>query len=73
MAASNTRLKRYNLVLPEKLYDEMYAVASSHHTTVLELMRKFIKLGLLAMELQEKPDASLIIKDGNIEREILML
>jgi len=73
MAVSSSKgMKRYNLVLPESLYDEMYTVAGNNHTTVLELMRKFIKLGLLVMDLQTKPDSHIIIRDGNTDREILM-
>ncbi len=66
-------LKRYNLALPEDLYAEVQALADRQHTTVVELLRRFIKLGLLATAVQERHDAALIIREGEKEREILLL
>jgi ATP-dependent Clp protease ATP-binding subunit ClpA len=66
-------LKRYNLALPEELYDEVQALADRQQTTVVELLRRFIRLGLLATEIQQRPDAALIIREGDREREILLL
>ena len=66
-------LKRYNLALPEELYAEVQALADRQQTTVVELLRRFIKLGLLATAVQERPDASLLIREGEREREIILL
>jgi ATP-dependent Clp protease ATP-binding subunit ClpA len=66
-------LKRYNLALPEDLYAEVQSLADRQHTTVVELLRRFIKLGLLATAVQERRDAALIIREGDKEREILLL
>lgn len=66
-------LKRYNLALPEDLYAEVQALADRQQTTVVELLRRFIKLGLLVTEVQERRDAALIIREGEKEREILLL
>ncbi len=66
-------LKRYNLVLPEELFRELQALADRRYTTVVELIRRFIKLGLLAADLEDRPDAALIIREGDRERQILLL
>lgn len=66
-------VKRYNLALPEELYDQVQALAERQQTTVVEVLRRFIKLGLLATEIQERRDAALIIREGDREREILLL
>jgi ATP-dependent Clp protease ATP-binding subunit ClpA len=66
-------LKRYNLVLPEDLYQQVQALAERDNTTVVEVLRRFIKLGLLATRVSEAPDSALIIREGGREREILML
>ena len=42
------------------------------HTSVVELLRRFTRLGLLATQLQERPDAALIIREGGTERQILL-
>ena len=65
--------KRYTLVLPEALYDEVEKIAQDEETTVIEIIRRFIKLGLLAMELQASPSGALIIREGDKEREIFIL
>lgn len=65
--------RRYSLVLPEGLFEQVERLAQRHDTTVVELLRRFTRLGLLAMELQERPDASLIIREGGTDRQLLLL
>jgi ATP-dependent Clp protease ATP-binding subunit ClpA len=67
------RLKRYNLVVPEELFDELQQLADRDHTTVVDLLRRFIKLGLLATRINETPGSALLIREGEKEREILLL
>jgi len=66
-------VKRYNLALPEDLYDEVQSLADRQQTTVVEVLRRFIRLGLLATEVQDRTGTALIIRDGDREREILLL
>src|SRR5262249_22003006 len=66
-------LRRYNLVLPEALLREVQGFADAEQTTVVELLRRFIKLGLLASRIADTPGSALIIREGDREREILML
>jgi len=67
------KLKYYNLSLPEPVYDEVRDLATAHNTSVLEIFRKFTKLGLIAFDLENSPGAKLIIKDEQGEREIIIL
>lgn len=71
--AKKEDLKRYSLVIPSDLFDEVQNLAEEHQTTVVDLFRRFIRLGLLAMYLQEKPDAALVIKEGDTEQRLLLL
>lgn len=73
MAVKAKRLKRYNLVLPAELFDEVQQLADKQHTSVVEMLRKFIKLGLLAIQIEETSDATLLIREGDTEREIILL
>lgn len=71
-------MKRYNLVLPEELYDQFLELAATRQTTVVDLLRRFIKLGLIAARLDTQPGAALILReispDGRpVEREIVMI
>ncbi len=70
---SKDNIKRYNLALPEDLFDSIHELAEKEHTTVLEILRKFIRLGLIAADISKDSNSKLIIREGNAEREILML
>jgi ATP-dependent Clp protease ATP-binding subunit ClpA len=65
--------RRYSLVLPDDLFRDVEALAERQHTTVVELLRRFTRLGLIASQLQERPDAALIIREGGTERQLLLL
>jgi hypothetical protein len=65
--------RRYSLVLPEELFQEVERLAERQNTSVVELLRRFTRLGLLAMQLQERPDAALIIREGGTERQLMLL
>lgn len=73
MARKRTRTKRYNLVLPEELYDEVRLLADRSGTSVVELLRRFIKLGLIAAQIQNDPESALIIRDGKSETKVLLI
>lgn len=65
-------IKRYNLNVPVELFDELQELAERKHTTVVDLLRRFIKLGIFAVQVADDPKAALIIRDDRGEREILM-
>ena len=67
------KVKRYNLALPEDMFREVEQLAEQEHTTVLEVIRRSVKLGLLAASVQKTPGASLVIRQGENEREIILL
>lgn len=62
-------MKRYNLVIPEILFNEVQELATQEHTTVVDLLRRFIKLGLIAA----RPNVVLIMREEGKEREVLLL
>jgi hypothetical protein len=66
-------VKRYNLALPEDLFNEVQRLAEERHTTVLELLRRFVKLGLLAIQIEETPGSTLLIREGDKEKEIIVI
>lgn len=67
------KMKRYNLVLPEDLYIEVKRIADERDTTVVDLFRRFIKLGLLAIQIEDDPNTSLLIERNGKQKEILVL
>jgi len=70
---SKDKMKRYNLVLPYALFDEVQAMADASDTTVLDMLKRFIKIGLVLTKLCQSPDATLIVREGGRERELLLL
>ena len=66
-------VKRYSLVLPEELFDAVQELANRRQTTVVDIIRRFIKLGLIAARIEDTPGAALIIREGDTEREIIFV
>lgn len=65
--------KRYNLVLPQELFDQLQVIADERHSTVLEVMRQFIRLGLLVSKAEKSSEIMLIIREGDKERELMLI
>ncbi|MBI4220222.1 MAG: ATP-dependent Clp protease ATP-binding subunit, partial [Chloroflexi bacterium] len=72
-ANKKAKLKRYNLALPEDLFQEVELLAEREHTTVLEVIRRSVKLGLLIAQVQQTPGASFVIREGTSERQLVLL
>jgi hypothetical protein len=68
-----TKMKRYNLVLPNTLFDEVQALANKEDIPILELLKRCIKIGLVVIKLYQSPNASLIVREGERERELILL
>ena len=66
-------MKRYNLAMPDELFAELQLAADARNTTVVTLLRQFTKLGLLALSLEGKPNAALLVREGEAERELIIL
>jgi len=64
---------RYNLVLPKDVYEEVKTVARERNTSVLEVFKQFIRIGLMVVAIGKSPDKHLIIREGEQEREIIIL
>lgn len=63
--------KRYHLVLPNEMYSQVELIADKHAVNVSDVFRRFIKLGLKAIELEEEPESALIIREDGKERELM--
>ena len=67
------KTKRYNMVLPQPLFDEIQRIADERHSTVLEVLKQFIRLGLLVSKAEKSLDAAVIIREGDRERELMLI
>jgi ATP-dependent Clp protease ATP-binding subunit ClpA len=66
-------VRRYSLVLPEDLFQQVQALASAEQTSITDLLRRFTKLGLLIEEMQRTPNTSIVIRQGETEQRLLVL
>lgn len=66
-------LKRYTLVLPDSVFQEVKNVADREHTTVLYVLRQFIKLGLLATRDEGGERGEFIFRRGGQDQHVLVL
>lgn len=72
-ATEDTKTARYNLVLPKDLYNELQSAAKDQGITLVQLLRKFITLGLTMLKIMERnPDASIIIEEGEKQTRLLL-
>lgn len=63
-------VKRTALVLPITTSTDLKAMAAAKHTTVTELIRRYIRLGLYV---DSKPDAQFIERRNGTDKEIILL
>ena len=66
-------MKKYQIVVPESLFEEIEKIADSRQTTVIDIIRRFLKLGLLTARIENTANAGLFIREGDSEREIILL
>jgi hypothetical protein len=48
-------------------------LAQRQNTTVVEVLRRFVKLGLYVTAVQESPDGAVLVRQDGREREIVLL
>ena len=62
--------KRLNLYLPSEIAASLERAADVKGTNTQSLIRRFIILGLTALELEASPEDGLIIRKDGVERYI---
>jgi len=66
-------VKRYSLNLPCDVYDKVKEVADENDTSVMELLKRFIKLGLVAAEVEKDENSELIIRQNGKDKELMIM
>jgi hypothetical protein len=65
-------MKRYNLVIPKELYGEIEKVADKRRVKVVDVLRTYIEFGLWFEMTLAKPETTLVVKEGDKERELIL-
>ncbi len=63
----------YHLSMPVSLHKELEAIAKGRQISIAELMRQFLRLGVVASKLQESPDSRLCVAEGDKIQQIIVL
>jgi hypothetical protein len=63
-------MKRYNLDISVELFNELRQVADRQHTTVVDVIRRFIKLGLAVEKTSEN---TIYIREGESFSRLILL
>lgn len=66
-------VKRYQLVLPNALYARVQEAAEERDVTVVQLLRSFIKIGLMVVEAEKGRDSALILRTNDKEKELVLV
>jgi hypothetical protein len=61
--------KRYTFELPIEIYNQLAGVAEENGTSVVEMLRKYIKLGLLAT----KPGTEVLLRIGDSDQPVMLI
>lgn len=64
--------KSYTLKVPDLLDSTLREVAQRHDTNVEDVIQRAIRLFLITDSLERDPDAALIVREGGIERELVL-
>jgi len=64
---------RYILQIPEILDQELHAIAQRRGETPEELIRQGLKMLLLAIKVEEDPEADFLIRDQQGERVVTLI
>jgi len=70
MASKRTTMKRYNLDVPVELFEALRTVADRQQTTIVDVIRRFIRLGLAV---EKSADSTLYIREGDSFSKIILL
>ena len=66
--------RRVTLPINEKLADALEKVADRYDTSLVDIMRRFLRMGLYVLEEQEKSGARLILRNKDEdEKEVVFL
>ena len=69
MVEKKRNTKRYTFELPIEIYNQLSDTADQNGTSVVEMLRKYIKLGLLATQ----PGTDVLLRTGELEQPLMLV
>ena len=71
--AGAMRSRRSKVEIPDALLQEVEDLAQGQDTTAPELVRRFVNLGLYLSRARRSPGTTVIVREGERERELIWL
>lgn len=65
--------KRYNLVMPDDMARRVEQIARTEKITLVDFLRRCIKIGIIVYELSKTDDSAVLLKRGSITERIYFL
>jgi hypothetical protein len=72
-SAPSDKRAQYHLSMPVVLHEELQAIADEQQVSIAEIMRRFLKMGVVASKLAQSPDAYLCVAQGDMIQQIIVL
>ncbi len=69
MVEKKRTTKRYTFELPIEIYNQLSETADQNGTSLVEMLRKYIKLGLLATQ----PGTIVLLRIGESEQPVMLV
>lgn len=69
MVDKKRNTKRYTFELPIEIYNQLSETADQNGTSVVEMLRKYIKLGLLATQ----PGTDVLLRTRELEQPVMLV
>lgn len=54
--------KKYTLSLPTEIYEKLNEIADKHDTSIKDVVRQVLKIGLVAVDLDDDPESAIIFR-----------
>lgn len=65
--------KRFNLTMPADTFSDLEEIARSESRPIVDVIRRFIALGMLVKQVQDRGAEVLIREDGQEDKLLLIL
>lgn len=62
--------RRFNLTLPTPIIAELEKVAQEYQISIVDVLRSFIRIGLMVVRAQNDPNKAVMIREGDRISEI---
>jgi hypothetical protein len=64
--------KRLNVTMPDELFAEIEKIAVERGISAVDVIRKFIKLGLFIAEIEKDPNSNIVFRENGKDDRVMI-